>query len=262
MMMNKFLIATTAACLLAVSAIAQPAGQAPQAGAAAGAEGSSHTLNVGATLQAELTKAIDTKKAKSGDEISARLAQDLKTGDGQIVMRKGSKVVGHVTEATPKTKENAESRLGLVFEKAVGKDGQELVFSGVIQAIAPPPQVSTPMGADDRTGMGSGMGGGNSMGGGRTGTSTPMGGGGSGAPGSNTMGNSAPVTGSANGYGNGAGGALNSSSRGVIGMQGVTLNTSAEGNAQASVLSSASSTVKLDNGTQIILLSAGPAKAQ
>jgi hypothetical protein len=89
-----------------------------------------------------------------------------------------------------------------------------------------------------------------------------MGGGGSGAPGSNTMGNSAPVTGSANGYGNGAGGALNSSSRGVIGMQGVTLNTSAEGNAQASVLSSASSTVKLDNGTQIILVSAGPAKAQ
>lgn len=256
-MMNKFLVATAAACLLAASAIAQPAAQAPQTGAAASAGSASHPLNVGATLQAELTKAIDTKKAKSGDEISARLAQDLKTGDGQIVMRKGSKVVGHITEATPKTKENAESRLGLVFEKAVGKDGQELIFSGVIQAIAPPPQVSTPMGADDRTGMGSGMGGGNSMGGGRTGAYTPMGGG-SGAPGSNTMGNSAPVTSSASGYGNGAGGALNSSSRGVIGMQGVTLNTLAEGNAQASVLSSANGTIKLDNGTQIILLSAGP----
>jgi hypothetical protein len=260
-MMNQFCIAAIAACLLAASAVAQPAAQAPQTGAAASAEATSHTLNVGATLQAELTKAIDTKKAKPGDEVSARLAQDLKTGDGQIVMRKGSKVVGHITEATPKTKENAESRLGLVFEKAVGKDGQELLFSGVIQAIAPPPQVSTPMGSDDRSGsgMGSGMGGGNSMGGGRTGASTPMGSGGSGAPGSNTMGNSAPVTSSANGYGNGA---LNSSSRGVIGMQGVALNTSAEGNTQTSVLSSASGTVKLDNGTQIILLSAAPAKAQ
>ena len=102
---------------------------------AAGVNGASGALSSGTTLQAELTKPIDAKKAKPGDEVTAKLTQDVK-GSGQVVMHKGTKLVGHVTEAQAKSKENAESKLGIAFDKAVLKGGQEMAFTGVIQALA------------------------------------------------------------------------------------------------------------------------------
>jgi hypothetical protein len=255
MMMNKFLIAMAGVCLLAASAVAQPASQAQQGGAAASAGSSPRTINAGAALQAELTKAIDSKKAKSGDEISARLVQDLKSDNGQIVMRKGSKVVGHITEATPKTKENAESRLGLTFEKVVGKDGQELAFNAVIQAIAPPPQAASS--GDARSGMNSSVGT-NPMAGGRSsGGMSPAGSGSAPGPTLSTP------TGNIGGATPGSGvGIINASNHGVLGMDGVALNKAGADNPQGSVLSSSNGTIKLDNGTQIILLVAGPEQAK
>ena len=71
-------------------------------------------------LQAELSKSLDAKKAKPGDEVTAKLTQDVKA-DGKVVMHKGSRLVGHVTEAQAKSKENAESKLGIVFDKAVSE---------------------------------------------------------------------------------------------------------------------------------------------
>jgi len=56
-----------------------------------------------------------------------------------------------------------------------------------------------------------------------------------------------------------ANGAINSATRGVVGMQGVALNTATTGNAQGSVISSASHNVKLDTGTQMILQVTGSA---
>jgi hypothetical protein len=259
MFMNKFWIAAMAGCLLTVSAMAQTT-----PGSAAPANDNHVSLAAGAVLQAELTKSIDAKKAKSGDEIDAKLAQDIKTTDGKILMHRGAKLVGHVTEAQAKSKENAESRLGVVFEKAVAKDGQEITFSGLIQAIAAPAQSAPSLGSDDRGGMGAGSGGGN-MGGGRSGggAMTPMGGGGMGAPGSSNMGSNAgnPANSSstpANGAGNGS---LSASSRGVSGMPGVTLNV-ATGNSQSSVFSSTNGNIKLESGTQMILQVAGPAGAK
>ncbi len=260
MFMNKFCIAATAGCLLAVSVMAQttPGGSAP-------ANDNHVSLAAGAVLLAELSKSVDAKKAKAGDEVDAKLAQDIKTPDGKILMHRGSKLVGHVTEAQAKSKENAESRLGVVFEKAVAKDGQEITFSGLIQAIAAPAQNSSSLGSDDRGSMGAGSGGGN-MGGGRSGggAMTPMGGGGMSAPGSSTMGSNAgnPANSAstpANGPGNGP---LSTSSRGVSGMPGVTLNAAASGNSQSSVLSSTSGNIKLESGAQMILQVTGPAGAK
>jgi hypothetical protein len=54
-----------------------------------------------------------------------------------------------------------------------------------------------------------------------------------------------------------ANGAINSATRGVVGMQGVALNTATAGSAQGSVVSSATKNVKLDSGTQMILQVAG-----
>lgn len=96
------------------------------------ANGAGAALSSGTTLQAELTKSLDAKKAKPGDEVTAKLTQDVKS-NGQVVVRKGSKLIGHVTEAKPRDKENSESRLGILFDHAVLKDGQEVVFNSVIK---------------------------------------------------------------------------------------------------------------------------------
>jgi hypothetical protein len=246
-----------------------------------GAEGphGSAALSSGTTLQAELAKSIDAKKAKPGDEVTAKLTQDVKA-DGKVVMHKGSKLVGHVTEAQAKSKENAESKLGIVFDKAMLKGGEEVAFSGVIQALAPPVQGALSVGGDESGSLGSGMGsGGGSMGGGRSGGGgiAPIGaatsaagstvGSVAGAAG-NTAGS---VTNSATGAVNGsvnrtagvaANGALNSAAHGVVGMQGLALNTAAAGSAQGSVISSANRNVKLDSGTQMILQVTGSAAAR
>src|SRR5258708_31163591 len=114
---------------------------------AAGVNGASGALSSGTTLQAELTKSIDAKKAKPGDEVTAKLTQDVKS-DGKVVLHKGSKLVGHVTEAQEKNKENAESKLGMVFDKAILKGGQEVAFNGMIQALAPPAQGAASIAGD------------------------------------------------------------------------------------------------------------------
>jgi hypothetical protein len=230
------------------------------------ANGGSAALSSGTTLQAELSKGLDCKKAKPGDEVSAKLTQDVKS-DGKVVLHKGSKLVGHVTEAQARSKDNAESKLGVVFDKAVLKGGQELAFNGAIQALAPPAQNSLSAAADESANMaGSGMARGGNMGGSRGGG--PLGG----AVGSvnNTVGGAASgvgntagsVTGSATGAVGGAvnntagtavNGAINSTSHGVVGMQGLALATAATSNAQGSVISSATHNVKLDAGTQMVL---------
>jgi hypothetical protein len=244
---------------------------------AADVNGATGALSSGTTLQAELTKSIDAKKAKQGDEVTARLTQDVKSS-GHVVLHKGSKLVGHVTEAQAKGKENSESKLGIAFDKAVLKGGQEMAFTGVIQALAPPVQGSLSATTDDAGNLGSGMGSGTGMGGGRgsAGGIAPIGGGGAVnstlGTATNTVNNTAgSVTNTANGAVSGsvnqatgvaANGAINSATRGVVGMQGVVLNTASNGSAQGSVISSANRNVKLDTGTQMILQVTGSAASR
>jgi len=53
------------------------------------------------------------------------------------VARHDSKLVGHVTEVQLHTKETSESRLGIVFDKVITKDG-EVPFQSLLLAIRPP----------------------------------------------------------------------------------------------------------------------------
>jgi hypothetical protein len=222
----------------------------------------SSALTSGTTLEAELAKSLDCKKAKPGDEVTAKLTQDVKQ-DGKVVVHKGSKLIGHVTEAQAKTKENAESKLGIVFDKAVLKGGQEVAFNGTVQALAPPVRGSLSAASADAGNMdaGPGMTRGSMTGGagGRplTGVTSTVG------NATSTVGNAAgSVAGSTTGAvggvanntaGTAVNGAVNSTSHGVVGMQGLTLNSVSTGSAQGSVITSATQNVKLDAGTQMVL---------
>lgn len=264
--MKSFWIAVVVAGMLTASAAAQQSGASASGNASASANansnanGSNASLTNGTNVQAELTKSLDAKKAKVGDEVTARITQDVKS-NGQVAVKKGSKLVGHVTDVKTRSQGESESRLGIAFDRAILKDGQQMAFTAFVQALAPP--VSAAAGADDSGLIGGGAqaptpnGGGGMSGGGMS--TGPVG-----AVGSTvgrTVGNTAgTVTGAASGTVNGGGGVLNGNSHGVIGLQGLTLTTAASGRAQGSVISSNSRNVKLDSGTQMVLQVNGSAQ--
>jgi len=60
---------------------------------------------------------------------------------GKIVLHQDSKLVGHITEVQAFTKDKPESRLGMAFDKIVGKGRQETAFQSVLMGISPAPRL-------------------------------------------------------------------------------------------------------------------------
>jgi hypothetical protein len=197
----------------------------------------------GTIIPAELSKSVDAKKAKSGDPVVAKVSQDL-LSNGQIVIPRGAKVMGHVTEAQG-GKKGESSSLGIAFDKIIMKDGKEVPLQATIQAMARPQQSAALTAPNDPTAQAGGQGQIGNIGGGTAGRNPGV----SGAPG-----NGAPVPAGADVNAGGANAgttsvSLNPGSQGAIGMEGVTLSA----NGQATMVNSSKSDVKLDGGTQLIL---------
>lgn len=94
-----------------------------------------HAAQVQATsLSAELTKGIDTKKAKTGDEVNAKTTSDAKLPDG-TALPKGTKLIGNVVEVTPKSKEQKSSHLVISLSRAVTKDGHDLPIRAAVTSV-------------------------------------------------------------------------------------------------------------------------------
>lgn len=213
----------------------------------------------GTDLVAELNKSVSSKKAKLGDSVKATLTQDV-VEHGKIVIRRGSKLIGHVTEAKPRSKDDQESRLGLVFDKAMLKGGEEIDFNAVVRALAPPVR----FGAVDKPDM---------MGPPPTGMSNssnvpqPLSApGGTGNSSNRASSNASTTTGTSNQASQAAqyastsyggtlapqGGVMGGGSRGIFGIRGLTLGPPAKGQ-DGSVISSTSQSVKLESGTQMVI---------
>lgn len=99
------------------------------------------------TLIAVLTSSLESRSAAAGQEFTLRTISDVVV-DGHLVIPKGSRVVGHVTEAVTKGKDRPQSEVLLVIEKAVRSDGSEVPLQGIIAAVAAPPDKSL---SDDPT---------------------------------------------------------------------------------------------------------------
>lgn len=239
--------------------------------AAGGAANASALLSQGSTLHTELTKPVDCKKAKPGDEVTAKVTEDVKS-NGKVVVHKGSKVVGHVTEAQARTKEHADSRLGITFDKLVMSGGQEMAFTGVIQAIAPPASAMASSSLNQTSDIAAGGGrmpsggearptGGGALGGVAGGALSTVGS--TAGAATNTVGSVGANTGGAVGgvtSGLSARGTLTNASSGVVGLQGLALSNASVANAQGSLITSPTQNVKLDSGTQVLLRAAGSAQ--
>ncbi len=261
---------------------AQASGNASAASAASAQNGQANaSLASGTAFNAALSSPIDSKKCKPGDPVNARTTEAAKS-EGKTVIPKGSKLVGHVTQASARAKGESESSLGIVFDKAILKNGQEIPLNNVtIQAIASAESGASAAGADMDTmgGMGaSAAGSGTASGRGALGGVTSTAGGAVGAV-TNTAANAGGVAGgtlnsAANAGGSIAGaskgavgglnaaGQLTSNSQGAFGLNGLNLNAAGSNATQGSVITSAGKNVHLDSGTRMLLVSQANAGEQ
>jgi hypothetical protein len=202
----------------------------------------------GSVIPVELTKSIDAKKVKTGDEVVAKVTMDLKTNSGEILVPKDTKVVGHVTEAQTRSKEQKDSQVGIIFDRAVMKNGGEMQMPMSIQAIIAP-QASNSGNADNGNGQSTPAPAGNASGASSNGgRAAGMGGAPPPTPNASTGSNAStddsstaahePITGK---------------TEGVVGLRDLKLATTATAASQGSVVSSEKNNVKLESGTFMLL---------
>ena len=197
----------------------------------------------GSVIPVELTKTVDAKKAKTGDQVVAKVTMDMKGGTGEVIVPKDTKVVGHVTEAQPRSKDQKESQLAIAFDQAVLKN-EQVTLPMSIQAVIGPetndssanasgPSAAPAPSSTGTTGT-SPMAGRSPMGNTQSPTSAPAGN--SGAP---------PQEGAKRPP-------INAQTQGVIGIS--NLNLSPNSNAhQGTMMSSDKNNVKLESGTMLLL---------
>lgn len=221
------------------------AAQAPSPTENTGSQGS---MAGGTVLNATLNSSIDSKKAKPGEQIIAHTTEAVKSSDGRTILPNGTKLIGHVTQASARGNGQGQAMLAIQFDKAVLKDKQEMPLNVVIQAIAAPAQ-QAPSSA---------------FGGGDAGRAT--------APGTASPSNNPSMSGSrgaraegtpatesnpsvssngAPGVESNSAGPLPANARGVYGLDGVQISANANG--EGTVLTSSAKNVHLDGGTRLLL---------
>lgn len=204
----------------------------------------------GSVIPVQLSKTIDAKKAKTGDEVVATVTQDMKTTSGEVLVPKDTKVIGHVTEAQARNKEQKQSELGITFDHAVLKGDQMQLPMSIQAVIAPPSSSPSNAGAPEPSSAPAPSAPGGS-------SSSPMGGG------SRQGGNSGSSPSAQQNYPQGGdsesqsqGSArppITGNTQGVIGMSDVKLESGSQNPQQGSLLTSEKNNVKIEKGTMLLL---------
>lgn len=165
-----------------------------------------------------LSTNVDTKHSRVGDRVEVEVTQDVNPG-GHILLRRGSHVTGQVTLAYAFSKGDSNAKLEIVFDKVVSKSGDQIPAYLVIYALA---AKSDPTKDDLQDGRGLAA------------TSTRAG--------------------SAGGLGRPADGLLKPDTKGVIGLDSLRLTPMARDNPPTSLVRSESKDVRLEKGTEIVLV--------
>src|SRR5215471_6440973 len=256
--MGALVLAGSAVCQRQAKAGAQTSSSASRTpSASADNPALNASLADGSPIVAELSSSVDSKKIKQGDAVTARTTADIRA-DGKTIIPKGTKLIGHVTAAAARAKGGADSSLGIAFDKAVLKGGEELPLNVAIVAVAPPPSAmpgpqnmssgggvpAASPGVPSNMGRAGGTG---SMGGSPATSSAPTG-----PPVDTTVtSNGAPPE-----KGLDALGRLTPDSRGVYGLKDASLRP-ATNLAEGSVITSNGKNVHLDSDTQLLLVTQG-----
>jgi hypothetical protein len=202
----------------------------------------------GSVIPARLTKTINAKKAKKGDEVVATVTQDLQNNAGTVIVPKDTKIVGHVTEAQARTKQQKESEVAIAFDRAVLKNGEPMQMPMSIQAIIAPPN-RNPASANAQPSSGYP---GPETGGVPAGPSGRQGSMGGGVPPTASAPHTSGSVPSEVPAGAQAQPQITGNTQGVVGIENLKLSAAPDAT-QGSVVSSEKSNVKLDDGTFLLL---------
>ena len=219
-------------------------------------------IQSGTQISGQLQSTLDTKNAKVGDQVVLKATNAVKQ-NGQTVVEKGSRLIGHVTEVQQRAKNGAGSRVGVVFDR-LQQGGNSVPISAVITSVF---QAQSAAGAsvsdDDMMAMGS-----TST---QTMTSTRSSGGGGGLLGGVVNSTTQTVSGvtntagqTVNGVTNTAGQTVGSTTRSVGGTRrGLQISQSTDASASGgSVLSLSNGDLRLEKGTTVNLAVSGSASAR
>jgi hypothetical protein len=200
-------------------------------------------------LIAVLSKTVETKTAAAGDEITLKTISDVIV-DGVVVIPKGTKLTGQISEVAIKSKEQPQTLLALVIDKAVRKDGTQIQLQAIVAAIAAPNKdslASDPtygmMHSNEPTMVGSGT---------RAATSS-----GSLSASSQASSNAAVATAKLKGSLDEPS-VLNEDSQGAIGFDGISITWRLMAPPPVTVISTKGKGLKLEAGTQMLLRMAPP----
>jgi hypothetical protein len=201
--------------ILVVAALALAVPCFAQAGSKPAAE---NTLNIPSDqgIVAKLVTELDSTKDSVGDSVQAETTRDIKRGH-DMLLKKGATLSGKIVKIDAGG-HDSPAMIAILFDQVTPKGEQAENLNVQIQAIAPPPGVSTNSLQDGRGMM-------------QTDINVDT------AGGKGIAGN---------------GGEVLATSTGVIGIPGMNIGTASSNGKQLSVIGTGSGSIKLKKGTQLV----------
>jgi hypothetical protein len=197
-------------------------------------------------LQAELQNTLDVRKASVGQQVILKTTQALRQ-DGQVIIPRGTQLIGTITDVQQRTKDGTPSRLGLVFDRLQNKDFSIPVTAAIVsitnlRAASSISDVNSDLSSSTMTSSRTSSGG-SSSGGLLGGVSNTVGG---------VVGTATQTVGS---VANNAVGTVNGTTQSIgRTVNGIQISSSASGSAQSSTtLSSANNNIRLEKGVRFDL---------
>ena len=87
----------------------------------------------GTQVTGQLQNSLDVKKARVGDEVVLKTTRAVRQ-NGQVVVEKGSRLIGRVTEVQQRARGNAASRVGVMFDQ-LQQRGNQIPINALITSI-------------------------------------------------------------------------------------------------------------------------------
>ncbi|MGA8674024.1 MAG: hypothetical protein WB621_02385 [Candidatus Acidiferrales bacterium] len=221
--MMRLAAAVSLALVGAVSVGAQstpsnPPDTPPQSNLPAKNSSDSLSLPNGTGIVGVLSTTVDTKHSKPGDRVEVEVTQDVRPG-GHVLLRSGSRVTGQVTLAYAFSKGGSNAKLEIVFNNVISKNGEQIPVYLSIYAL----EAKNDPTADD--------------------LQDPRG-----------LNATAARAGTAGGLGRPANGLLKPDTKGVIGLDSLSLVPMARDKPPTSLVRSEKKDVRLEKGTGIVLV--------
>jgi len=135
--MKRLLLLVLTVTVSASFAFAQRVRSTPETSAnnetSASAKGRDVNLASNTSVAAQLENSLDARHAKVGDRVVLKTTEAVKQ-NGDTVVPKGARLLGHVTEVQQRTRENGESRLGVAFDR-LQKGALDMPITATIVSI-------------------------------------------------------------------------------------------------------------------------------